>query len=140
LTGYPEIIPSQKSVESAEQVAGTILHTLLAVAKYLVLINGILGLFNLVPGFPLDGARPGAKSLRLTFLELRTVIPGRPLVTTSLRIEPVPSDASCATQREAVSNTQSTIRVVVRIADALLRLHKSARGECPAKPVDAATY
>jgi len=33
------------------------LAPVLAVAKYLAYINGALGLFNLIPGFPLDGGR-----------------------------------------------------------------------------------
>jgi Zn-dependent protease len=33
------------------------LSPLLAVAKYLAFLNGALGLFNLIPGFPLDGGR-----------------------------------------------------------------------------------
>jgi len=35
----------------------TAISPLLATAKYLALINGMLALFNLIPGFPLDGGR-----------------------------------------------------------------------------------
>ena len=39
-----------------QSLLGTV-APLLAVAKYLAYINGALGLFNLIPGFPLDGGR-----------------------------------------------------------------------------------
>lgn len=39
------------------QSAFTGIAPLLALAKYLAYINGSLGLFNLIPGFPLDGGR-----------------------------------------------------------------------------------
>lgn len=39
------------------QSALTPVAPLLALAKYLAYINGVLGLFNLIPGFPLDGGR-----------------------------------------------------------------------------------
>jgi Zn-dependent protease len=38
-------------------LAFTSIAPLLALAKYLALINGLLGVFNLIPGFPLDGGR-----------------------------------------------------------------------------------
>jgi Zn-dependent protease len=41
----------------AIEAFSTALSPVYAVAKYLALINGILAIFNLVPGFPLDGGR-----------------------------------------------------------------------------------
>ncbi len=42
---------------AAMQLFVTSLAPLLALARYLAYINGVLGLFNLIPAFPLDGGR-----------------------------------------------------------------------------------
>jgi Zn-dependent protease len=42
---------------AAMQLVVTGLAPLLALARYLAYINGVLGLFNLIPAFPLDGGR-----------------------------------------------------------------------------------